>query len=83
MFFICCFAIYRGYVQAEKSLTFTIRVAHLCFEGLIEQEKTEVFATFEPKTTQIIPLSFSQHLQKVVWLHVCMLPGYVLCIPTS
>lgn len=33
--------------------------------------------------TQIIPFSFSQHLQKVVWLQVCTLLGCVLCILTS
>lgn len=50
MFFICCCAISRGYVQAEKSLTFAFCVAHLCFEGQREQEKTKVFvATLEPK----------------------------------
>jgi len=32
-------------VQAEKSLTFMFCVACLSFEGLIEQEKTKVFAT--------------------------------------
>lgn len=62
-------------MQAEKSLTFTFCVACLCFEGLIEQEKTEVFATLEPQTMQVIPFFFSQHLQKVVWLQVCTLLG--------
>lgn len=75
MFFICCFAISGGYMQAEKSMTFTFCVACLCFEELIEQEKTKAFATLEPKTMQIIPFSSSQQLQTVVCSQACTLLG--------